>query len=63
VFLNGCATHFLNKDICMNTHDFRDNVTSENVADLPRQLTLEETQQIGGGATLVEYVMLITAAH
>jgi hypothetical protein len=47
----------------MNTHDFRDNVTSENVADLPRQLTLEETQQIGGGATLVEYVMLITAAH
>lgn len=47
----------------MNTNDFLDDVTSENAVDLPRELTIEETRQIGGGATLVEYVMLITAAH
>ena len=47
----------------MNKHDFLDDVTSETAVDLPRELTIEETRQISGGATLVEYVMLITAAH
>jgi hypothetical protein len=45
----------------MNTQDFLDAETGKNTVDLPRELTIEETRQIGGGATLVEYVVLMVA--
>jgi hypothetical protein len=41
----------------MNVNYFLDGVSHDNVTDQPRPLTVEETRQIGGGATLVEYVM------